>query len=161
MIEKGEVIKVDKKNVVVSFERKTECDKCGMCAFGKDDMKVKVTLKNNVDAKIGDIVEVSMGDKFVLASAIIVYLIPIVLIGIFLGIAVFLKLSEIVQIVLALTGFVLGFIISSVVDKLIKNKKSFSPKITKIIGNINDIENDSKNNDIVASNESNVSENNN
>ena len=142
MIEKGEVIKVDKKNVVVSFERKTECDKCGMCAFGKDDMKVKVTLKNNVNAKIGDIVEVSMGDKFVLASAFIVYLIPIALIGIFIGIAVACNLSEVLQMVLALTGFVLGFIISAVIDKKIKNKKGFSPKITKIVGNVNDLEKD-------------------
>ena len=138
MVEKGEIIKVKKDKVIISFDRKTECDKCGMCAFGKDDMKVKLTLKNDVNAVVGDIVEVSMGDKFVLASAFIVYLIPIVLVGILIGIGIACKLSDIVQFILAITGLLVGFLISFLVDKKLKMNKGFSPVITGIVGHVDD-----------------------
>jgi positive regulator of sigma E activity len=72
--ESGKVIKEDgrKKTVTVEFERKSACEKCGMCMMSKNNMTVSLTLKNNVDAQLGDIVEVSMGDGFVLTSAAIV-----------------------------------------------------------------------------------------
>lgn len=138
MVEKGEVIKIKKDRVVISFERKTECDKCGMCAFGKDDMKVKLTLKNDVNAVEGDIVEVSMGDKFVLASAFIVYLIPIFIVGLFIGLAIYFNLAEYIQIILAMLGLILGFIFSFFIDKKIKKEKGFSPVITAIVGHIDE-----------------------
>lgn len=133
MVEQGEVIEINKKNAIVSFERKTACDKCGMCAFNKNDMKVKLTLRNNLNAKVGDIVEVSMGDRFVLISAVIVYIIPLILVGAGIGIGIGCNLSELIQIVLAFTGFVLGFVISALIDKKLKKKTNFSPRITKII----------------------------
>lgn len=140
MVETGEVIKTKKDKVIISFERKTECDKCGMCAFGKDDMKVKLTLKNEVGAVKGDIVEVSMGDKFVLASAFIVYLIPIILVGLFLGLAIYFNLAEYIQIILAVLGLVLGFVFSFLIDKKLKKKKGFSPVITAIVGHVEETE---------------------
>ncbi len=140
MVETGEVIKTKKDKVIISFERKTECDKCGMCAFGKDDMKVKLTLKNEVGAVKGDIVEVSMGDKFVLASAFIVYLIPIILVGLFLGLAIYFNLAEYIQIILAVLGLVLGFVFSFLIDKKLKMEKGFSPVITAIVGHVEETE---------------------
>ena len=139
MVECGEVIKVKNDKIIISFDRKTECKKCGMCAFGKDDMKVKLTMKNTLNCKEGDIVQVTMGDKFVLASAFIVYLIPIALIGLFLGLGIAFNTPEYAQIILAFSGLIVGFIISFLVDKLIKNKKSFSPTLSKIIGHKDDI----------------------
>lgn len=135
MVEIGEVIKTEKGNATVSFERKTACDNCGMCAFNKDDMKVKLILKNDVNAKVGDVVEVSMGDRFVLMSAVIVYLIPLVLVGLGILIGTLCKLEYYLQIILAAVGFVLGFVISAFIDKKLKKKKKYSPTITSIIVN--------------------------
>lgn len=140
MIEQGEVIKIEKNNAVVAFQRKTACDKCGMCAFGKNDMKVKLTLKNNVNAKVGDIVEVTMGDRFVLTSALIVYIIPLLLVGAGIGIGIGFKLAEYVQIILAFAGFVAGFALSALIDKKIKKRTNFSPSITRIVAEEEDFE---------------------
>ena len=144
MIEQGEVTKVVKDKVVISFDRKTECKKCGMCAFGKDDMKVKLTLKNKINAQVGDIVTVTMGEKFVLTSAFVVYLIPVALIGLFLGLGIYFNCADYVQIILAMSGLVVGFIFSFLIDKLIKNKKHFSPVIKEIVGHVDESETDEK-----------------
>lgn len=152
MVEIGEVIKTEKGNATVSFERKTACDKCGMCAFNKDDMKVKLVLKNDVNAKVGDVVEVSMGDRFVLISAVIVYLIPLVLVGLGILVGTLCNLEDYIQIILAVVGLVLGFVISAFVDKKLKKKKKYSPTITNIVIN-NDMDDEGEENEEEDGNE--------
>lgn len=152
MVEIGEVIKTEKGNATVSFERKTACDKCGMCAFNKDDMKVKLVLKNDVNAKVGDVVEVSMGDRFVLISAVIVYLIPLVLVGLGILVGTLCNLEDYIQIILAVVGLVLGFVISAFIDKKLKKKKKYSPTITNIVIN-NDMDDEGEENEEEDGNE--------
>lgn len=133
MIEKGKVIKIDnKKNTAtVSFDRKSDCEKCGMCLMSKDKMKVEITLKNKVNAELNDIVEVSMGEGFVLTSAIIVYLIPVILIG--LSLLFTRKYDEIIQIISIGLSLLIGLLIAFIIDKSIRNRKGFNPEIINII----------------------------
>ena len=47
MIESGTVTKIKRGgNVVVSFDRKSACDQCRMCAVSKGGKTVEVILKN-------------------------------------------------------------------------------------------------------------------
>lgn len=133
MKEIGKVVSVnDKKGqITVQFDRKSQCEKCGMCMMSKDSKNVELNLENKVNAEIDDCVEVSMGDSFVLASAIIVYLIPVILVAISF---IFTRQhSESIQIIGLIISLVLGVIIAYIIDKIIKNHKGYKPEIINIV----------------------------
>ncbi len=130
MTEIGQVVKIKGSKATVEFDRKSACDSCHMCAVTKDGMKVKTVLKNSLDVNVGDYVEVEMGDKFVLTAAFIVYIIPLILVGV--GIGVGSIWGEIYEIVLAMVGLVVGFLIALGCDKLVRNKKGYSPQMVRI-----------------------------
>ncbi len=136
MVEVGQVIEIKKDKAVVRFSRKTSCDKCGMCAFKKDDMFVKCTLLNSLNARVGDSVKVHMGKGYVLTAAVIVYLIPLLLAGIAL-LATF-AFKEYIQFIAVAVALVAGFTAAAIIDKrVIAKKKGFRPTMVEII-NIND-----------------------
>ena len=99
MTERGVVTKVKGGRATVEFDRKSACDSCHMCAVTKDGMKVKIVIENTLNAAVGDVVTVSMGERFVLTAALIVYIIPLVLVGI--GVGVGSLLTELAQVLLA------------------------------------------------------------
>ena len=131
MTERGVVVKVKGKRATVRFDRRSACDSCHMCAVTRDGMKVEVVIENTLNANVGDFVEVEMAQKFVLTAAVIVYLLPLVLIAIGVGIGVL--FNELTQIILAVVGLVLGFVIAFLLDRfVIKKKKGFSPQMRTI-----------------------------
>lgn len=130
MIEKGVIVKIKGDKATVQFDRKSACDKCHMCAVTKDSMKVQVVVKNTLNLNVGDYVAVEMGKRFVLTAAFIVYIIPLVLVGIGIGIGS--VISEMWQAILALIGLVGGFVISVVLDRVLRKKKGFVPVMVDI-----------------------------
>lgn len=131
MTERGVVSKIKGNKATVQFERHSACDKCHMCAVTKDTMKVEVTLDNTLGANVGDFVEVKMGERYVLTAAAIVYVIPLVLIGV--GIGVGTLINELAQVLMALGGLIIGFAIAILLDKfVIRKKKGFSPRMKSI-----------------------------
>ena len=72
-----------------------------------------------------------MGERFVLTAALIVYIIPLVLVGI--GVGVGSLLTELAQVLLAVGGLVVGFVIAFLLDRfVIRKKKGFAPRMTEI-----------------------------
>ncbi len=131
MTERGVVTKIKGKKATVQFDRKSACDSCHMCAVTRDGMKVQIVIDNTLDANVGDFVEVQMGDKFVVTAALIVYVIPLLLTAI--GIGVGTLLGELAQILLAVGGLVLGFVIAFLLDRfVIRKKKQFAPVMTAV-----------------------------
>ncbi len=131
MVERGVVTKVKGKRATVSFDRRSACDSCHMCAVTKDGMKVEIVIENTLNANVGDFVTVEMGDKLVLTAAAIVYVIPLILVGAGIGIGTL--LGELAQILLAVGGLVLGFVIAFLLDKfVIRTRKGFSPQMKEI-----------------------------
>lgn len=131
MTERGVVSKIKGNKATVQFERHSACDKCHMCAVTKDTMKVEVTLDNTLGANVGDFVEVEMGERYVLTAAAIVYVIPLVLIGV--GIGAGTLINELAQVLMALGGLIIGFAIAILLDKfVIRKKKGFSPRMKSI-----------------------------
>ena len=131
MIEKGTIVKIKGDKATVQFDRKSACDKCHMCAVTKDGMKVKIVIENSLNACVGDVVSVSMGERFVLTAALIVYIIPLVLVG--LGVGVGSLLSELAQVLLAVGGLIIGFVIAFLLDRfVIRKRKGFAPRMTEI-----------------------------
>ncbi|MEG2453351.1 MAG: SoxR reducing system RseC family protein [Clostridia bacterium] len=138
MVECGKVIKLAKRNnVTVSFDRKTACDQCHMCAVSKSGKTVEITVPNTVNAEIGDDVLVTMGDRYVLTAALIVYVIPLILVAI--GVIVGQQFGVITQLVLVFVALVIGFAFAIFLDKkVIRKKKGFVPEITKILAKASD-----------------------
>ncbi|MBR4800160.1 MAG: SoxR reducing system RseC family protein [Clostridia bacterium] len=131
MTERGVVVKVKGKRATVRFDRRSACDSCHMCAVTRDGMKVEVVIENTLGANVGDFVEVEMAQRFVLTAAIIVYLIPLALVAFGVGLGVL--FNELTQILLAVGGLVLGFVIAFLLDRfVIKKKKGFSPQMKAI-----------------------------
>jgi len=126
----GEVVKLKKNNAVVRFDRKSACDSCHMCAVTKDGMKVETVIPNSLNVNVGDFVAVEMGDKFVLTAAVIVYIIPLLLVGAGIGIGIL--FSETMQIILAVAGLLLGFGIAILLDKVVRKKKGFSAQMVRV-----------------------------
>lgn len=134
MTERGVVSKIKGNKATVQFERHSACDKCHMCAVTKDTMKVEVTLDNTLGANVGDFVEVEMGERYVLTAAAIVYVIPLVLIGVGIGLGTL--INELAQVLMGLGGLVVGFVIAILLDKLvIRKKKGFAPRMKSICPN--------------------------
>ena len=132
MLETGKVIKVYDDIAEVNFKRKSSCDKCKVCSL-EDSGTVSIKLKNEIGAKIGDIVEVGISDKRLTQSNWIVFGIPLLVLLIGMIVANVLKLKELHSILIGAGSLVLGFVIVFVIDKIIAKNKSFSPKILKIL----------------------------
>lgn len=138
MTECGVVIKLIKNKAVVSFDRKAACDQCRMCAVSKTGKTVEITVANELNAIVGDRVEVTMGSKYVLTAAVIVYIIPLILVtaAVFIGQI----WGETVQLILTFAALALGFCIAIMLDRLvIRKKKGFAPQMTRLIV-LNDVE---------------------
>ena len=94
-------------------------------------MKVEVVVENTLGANVGDFVEVEMGERYVLTAAAIVYVIPLVLIGVGIGLGTL--INELAQALMALGGLVIGFVIAILLDRLvIRKKKGFVPTMKSI-----------------------------
>lgn len=131
MTERGVVAKIKGKKATVRFDRRSACDSCHMCAVTRDGMKVEVIIDNTLNANVGDFVEVEMGEKFVLTAAAIVYIIPLILVGAGIGLGTL--VSELAQILMAVSGLIIGFVIAFLLDRfVIRKKKGFSPVMKAI-----------------------------
>lgn len=131
MTERGVVSKIKGNKATVQFDRHSACDKCHMCAVTKDTMKVEVVIENTLGANVGDFVEVEMGERYVLTAAAVVYVIPLVLIGVGIGLGTL--LNELAQVLLGLAGLIGGFVVAILLDRLvIRKKKGFCPTMKNI-----------------------------
>lgn len=133
MNEIGQIIKTDGKTATVRIDKKDECSKCGMCLFPKNANHIDLEALNPIGAKEGDSVEVVRNEGGKLLSALLVFLIPLLLI---IGsvIATYLtKKDEIWILILSAISVVAWFIILSFIDKKIKSKFVNKTEIIKII----------------------------
>lgn len=141
MNETGKVIKTEKGNATIRFERKSECAKCGMCAFKKDSAQFDITVKNTLNAKEGDYAEVSIAGGYVLLSSIIVYLVPLfttaigLIAGFFIG-------GQDLALLLSLVFLAIGFLLVILIDKVMKKRsKNLLPVLVSIVKEENEIKN--------------------
>ncbi len=116
-----------RKTAKVEFPRQSACDKCGMCAKHKDNMTVYMDVKNDIDAKVGDKVVVTMASGYVLKATFIVYVVPIILVALVLVFAR--PLHELIQTALCVGALAVGVVIAWWADKQLKKKKGFIPKM--------------------------------
>ena len=133
MTEVGKVVKQNKSFVTVRVNRKSSCDKCGLCAFKPGMLHVDIKLQNEHDCTVGDEVEIEISDKSVVKIAFLVYLVPLLIGGLAFLIAFLCKANEVWQFVTFIVATGLGFLPLILIDKSFMKDKKAQPKIIKKI----------------------------
>ena len=135
MTEKGTVTEVTKTFAVVSVDKKAECAGCGLCLFKNGANKTEFFASNRVGAKIGDTVIVERSESGKLFGAMLAFLIPLILIGLAVGINYLFINNEIWIPILSVIFIAVWFFLLALFDKKLKFIGAFRSEITEILSN--------------------------
>lgn len=133
MRDEATVTEIKGSTVTVKLEKKDECDKCGMCLFPKNAKHVYLKADNKLGAKEGDVVMVESSSNAALIGAILVFLVPLVFIGIATLINYLFIKKEIWILIISVILIVLWYTVLAGIDKKLSRKSGFKPKIIEII----------------------------
>jgi positive regulator of sigma E activity len=133
MQEQGKVTKLNGNIATVSIDKKTECDKCGMCLFPNGAKAVEFETENTLSASVGDVVLIQRQEKGKLTAIILVFLVPLLLILLSSLVAIFIIQSELWMLWLSLITLVLWFCVLPLIDKRLKKTQGFTTEMISII----------------------------
>lgn len=114
------------------------CKSCGG-SCSAESATLTVTIKNDIGAKEGDLVEIKARPKKILKYTFIVYMIPFImlLMGIFIGVNYFQSIGksnyEILGIGVGMVFLAASFVIMRVVDNYINRRDENPLEITRIL----------------------------
>ncbi len=134
MTEQGVIIKTEKGQAVVRVDKKEQCDKCGMCLFPKNASHIEFNAENKLNASVGDTVIIERQKDSKLLGAILVFLVPLLLIGVSALITYFFIGIEIWLLILSVIFIIMWYNILAVIDKRLKNKLDYKFVIVQILG---------------------------
>lgn len=132
MREIGTVTEIKGKYAAVKVEKKDECSKCGMCLFPKGASSITFNAENALGAKKGDCVIVESVSDGKLVGALLVFLVPLILIGLAAVINYFFIHNEIWILILSVIFIVLWYTILAAIDKIFARSDKFGHKIVEI-----------------------------
>lgn len=135
----GLVKKVSKGRAEVEVRRMSGCgENCKGCSSGCNTPNHIVVLPNNIDAKVGDLVEIKGETKSILKYTMVVYMIPftMLILGIVIGMNIFKGLNmsnyEPLSFLTGLVAMALGYFIVKIIDKRISKTEDII-RMTRII----------------------------
>ncbi|MBS6064134.1 SoxR reducing system RseC family protein [Criibacterium bergeronii] len=133
MKELATVIQTNDQDALVRVLRSDACGKCKACSMWSEKSEyIDLTVKNTLDAKIGDSVELDLDSPDVLAASFVMYVIPLIALigGVMLGYYVIKPNDELTAVI---TGFILlalSYIGLKFNDNRLKNSDRFVIKMT-------------------------------
>jgi sigma-E factor negative regulatory protein RseC len=123
----------------VETDRNDACSNCSSCrvSFGCNS-EMTINAINRAGAGVGDLVSIDLSSGKIIKSAAILYLIPVVglILGAFLGdeLSTRLSMSKTGAVaLLSIAGFIMGYIITTIISKWMSARRTLSPIITRII----------------------------
>lgn len=131
MREVGKVVEVRGEFVKVEIEPKAVCEHCtskSMCYFGPNK-KMYTEAVNDIHAKVGDIVEIEMSPKSVIATSFIIFVFPVIIF--IVAYLLFSLISENIGILCGFIFFVIYFIFLKKVDKALSKKRKLKPVVKR------------------------------
>lgn len=131
MTESGIVVK-NENGIVVKVDKKTECSKCGMCAFPKNASHIDLKATSEIAVNVGDEVTVETSEGLRFLSALLVFGAPLVLIGACALIGLLVFKSDIITLISAVVITALYFVVLHFIDKKILKNKKFTTKIIAV-----------------------------
>ncbi|MEG2881652.1 MAG: SoxR reducing system RseC family protein [Christensenella sp.] len=138
MKEAGLVVKVDDDRAYVLFERTSACSKCGACGMLSGQKDITVTMKNTLDVKPEDRVEVQFTSKNALSSSAIAYIFPLLMLflGVFAGYVIPQNVFPVKDVLAAILGIVftaISFVILKLLNPYFKKKFADVYTMVKIV----------------------------
>ncbi|SHM52457.1 positive regulator of sigma(E), RseC/MucC [Caldanaerovirga acetigignens] len=87
MREKAIVVSKKGNKAEVEVIRTSACAKCKACSLGSEKKVIKVWVQNDVNADVGQVVEIEIENRALISATFIMYVIPLVsfLLGVILG----------------------------------------------------------------------------
>ena len=134
MQEIGKVSKTEGKYAIVKVQKKDECSKCGMCLFPKNASEIEFRAKNTLSAKEGDDVLINTSnERGKLVGMLLVFLVPLLLIGLAVLIEKLFIKNEIFILPISIGLIVVWFFILSFIDKKIAKNDKYVCEIIEIL----------------------------
>ena len=133
MEETGKVIKTDKNRATVLIELPLGCDSCEFSKFCRIDKNGRVIVcKNAQDAKIGDLVQIRIREKFFYTAIVLNFVLPLFFLvgGILLGKKIW--QTDLAGFLLGISLIVLYFSVFLFVDKVLLKGGHLLPEIVRI-----------------------------
>lgn len=140
--EQGIVDKIVAQNAVIKIQRSSACAKCeskGAC-HTLSDKEILIEVANDLQAKAGDIVEISVPTSSLLKLSLLVYLLPIVALiaGSYAG-GAFAQYRHIHTALGSIFGGIIAmgitFYLLKLFDRAAVSKSEYRPKMTRILSN--------------------------
>ncbi len=141
--EEGVVLRVEGELAIVKTQRSSICEGChsgGFCKALGGDSDMEVAARNEVGAKVGDEVRVTVASKTFLKASFLVYMVPVtaLILGALLGATLGPSLcpgtsSDLLSVVFGLTLFSLSFVLMRIWTKGIKGGQQYCPVISEIL----------------------------
>jgi len=139
-IEKGIVEKASKRKAIVLIQKSSACatcdskDSCGVSS----DKKIVIEVTNDLQAKIGDLVELSMPESSLLKLSLLVYLLPVV--ALIAGACLGAELAPVLHMDTTLASVIVGcsamaivFCILKWLDGISNFREKYYPRMTRIL----------------------------
>lgn len=120
MREVGLITKIEGDTATIKVDKKDECSKCGMCLFPKNASLIEINAKNSIGAAVGDTVEFERKKDGKFLGSILVFLIPLLLIGLSALITYLFIKIDIWMLILSVIFIVLWYTILAFIDKKLK-----------------------------------------
>lgn len=127
------VTRADGEEATVKLDKKSECSRCGMCTFPKNAESVELKAENSIGAKEGDTVLIEREKDGRLSAALLVFAVPLVLIGIAAAIALLVIKKEIWILFLSLIFLFSWYTILAAVDKKLQKSSGFRWRVVQIV----------------------------
>ncbi|MBN2017302.1 MAG: SoxR reducing system RseC family protein [Candidatus Cloacimonetes bacterium] len=136
----GKVVDIQKENAIIEFSRSEACNTCKLKAFcfHKEGDVTKLTIKNDLGAKIGDDIQFEINPQMRILSSFLVFILPIIfLIGSYFLFKSAFGISENLSILLSIVSVAVAFVVVKLIDNQIKKKALIQPKMVAIIKSVN------------------------
>lgn len=132
MTESGKVVKTEGKYATVRIDKKDECGKCGMCLFAANASYTEMRARNDAGAAVGDEAVVETAESGKTLSAVLVFLVPLLLLVLAAAIGLFIIGKEIWILLLSLIFILSWYTILGLFDKKLRKSDKFCARIVRI-----------------------------
>ncbi len=132
----GIVVDIQEGNAVIEFSKSEACTSCKLkpFCFQKSGDITKLTMRNELEAKIGDKIQFEILPSARILSSFLVFILPVlIMIGTYFLCKSAAGLSENLSILCSVGSIVIAFLLVKIIDNHIKKKAMIQPRMLRIL----------------------------